>query len=302
MKNKRDLSAQKRAAAQFKFDQTNSPANTGEELDENEGSGEEEVDEDESFDPADDGASAAPASADSDSVATSAEEDGNEDEGAPFDATQGDKTKEADNNDRTTGDIEHEKALAGRMDRQKAIDEQFKAGQEGKTDGGKPSDQQKEGDKNAADSGSKANGQDTDQAKARALNQEKRADSVNNQEPKKPAPTAQKAGGEQAPAGVGMMHNIMRLMKKGFSVTGCIGTIFRLILDYLGAFYVYVFLDSLIKEDNTDRVFTGAYCLTMLAQLLILLSPILIAVALASAAGYILNGLVDMNTILNFIK
>jgi hypothetical protein len=318
--NKRSLAAQKLKAVRLRFAQKLHGAGQSEEtIEENEAEGLNEP-----FDPANDGTSAASDSAeassdeqgdhevdDSHHFMASTDEEEDEDEGN-LDSKE-EKQQNApdasgmDTDGQTTGDIEHGKALAGRMDRQKALDEQSKESQTAEPSAGekKPTDNVDNNNNGADDSSANNRGaaQSTDQERARDLQRERRTAGVEDQKTAQPAPKTG-AGNEGQPdlTKVGMIHNFQRLFKKCTSCTGCIGTIFRLLLDYLGAFYVYVFLDSLIKEENTDRAFTGAYCLTMLAQLLILLSPILIAIALASAAGYLLNGLVDFNTILNFIK
>lgn len=288
MENKRNLAAQKRMAAQFEFAQTNTDELSDPEDDEadeqDDNSDDGEIAEDASLDPADDGAGAATAEA----------------EQAPDNSDD-----MAVNNNRTTGDIEHEKALAGRLDRQKGIEEQTKLMQDAikRTENASFDAALDDKTKNA-EASAETPEQQNEQENARALQQEKRAAMTAQPQEQKPpvAQPNQQQTGQTPEQGIGMIHNTARLLKKGFSCTGCIGTIIRLVLDYVGAFYVYVFLDGLVKEENTDRIFTGAYCLTMLGQLLVLLSPIIIAVALASAAGYLLNGLVDMDTILNFIK
>jgi len=230
----------------------------------------------------------------------------------PFDSAQSGIDEEEttpmssglDEDGKTTGDIEHEKALAGRLDRQKALDEQSKSNQEEKV---KPeskklsdqSDQEKNKNRNIDNDAINRSQRDKEKqqkewGKKSAFQKFKSARKMM----QRPQIKQQSAMNKMA----GMLKNIFRFKSKGFSCTGFIGTVYRLMLDYVGGFYVYTFLDSMIQEDNTDRLFTCNCCLNCLSQMLFYLSPILIALALMSAAGYLLNGLIDVNQILNFLK
>lgn len=120
----------------------------------------------------------------------------------------------------------------------------------------------------------------------------------------KTAPKAD-AGGADAggsPMKGGFIETLKRIPKgKACTCTGCIGTLFRLFLDWVAAFYVYVALDLLWGEDNTDRCFSCASCCSCLSQLIVLLLPILIPIGIMLYIGTVLNNIIDFDAIFDTI-
>jgi hypothetical protein len=190
------------------------------------------------------------------------------------------------------GDKDHKKAMAGKTDRQSAIDNQFqdsmkeKSGKKSKGGGIKE----------------KLKGMMEQRTAQRSVQQQQR-ESQQQQPQQKDSGEAMgfgKKGGTSPTSGVGgkgiggmkggMMQTLMRIPQgKACTPIGCNATIWRLALDYFAASIAYIVSDMMIKEKWTDRCFCCLTCCSCIQQLIMLLLPLAIPILIILMAGLALS-------------
>lgn len=233
----------------------------------------------------------------------------------------------------TLGEQEHEMALKRQLDQQKKIDADFKASQEASAEPKKTKSPEQAEPKQAtaeeegeedepetpytpppgtppeegAPDKKPDQSDDENQADKEAAWQRKsviaRANLMRQAAMEKDKQKQQQAADEiPDPAKAGPEETLKRVFKgKCFSCTGCIGIIYRLILDFNAASSIHALLDMLWTDENTDKCFSCNCCCNVLSVILVLAAPILIAIGLALLAAKALDSLIDIKTIMEFL-
>ena len=102
---------------------------------------------------------------------------------------------------------------------------------------------------------------------------------------------------EQDSAGpqYGLMATMKRLQngKACGSPTGCIGTLGRMFLDFVGAFYLYVIGDKTVGKEKTDCCISCGCCCNCLVHILILFAPAIILIFIGAMGADLLGGAFD---------